>query len=106
MLTPELRDLIENELRRMLIQNHPNFTDWYASLAAHSQLVIDGILEEDVTSELILFSQEAPEFESATFQFLSIIGGGNPNPADSSALTNSALADILLEVREFGTAQE
>lgn len=106
MLTPELRDLIENELRRMLIQNHPNFTDWYASLGAHSQLVIDGILEEDVTPELILFSQEAPEHEWDMFQFLSIIGGGNPNPAGSSALTNFALADILLEVREFGTAQE
>ena len=106
MPTPELRDLIENELRRVLIQNHPSFESWYASLGAHAQQVVDGILEEDVTPELILFSQQAPQHEWDTFQFLSIIAGGNPNPAISPALTNFALGDILIEVREFGMTHE
>ena len=106
MPTPELRDLIENELRRVVIRNHPSFAGWYASLGSHAQHVIDTILEEDVTAELILFSQEAPEHEWDEFQFLSIIGGGNPNPATSPALTNFALGDILQELREFGNAQE
>ena len=101
MSTPELRDAFENELRRVLIQNHPNFPEWYSTLGAHARHVIDDILEEDVTPELIAFSQQAPEEEWNSFQFLAVIAGGNPNPNVALALTNFALGDILIEVREF-----
>lgn len=106
MPTPELRDIIENELRRVLIQNHPNFAEWYALLGSHGQQVVDNILEEDVKAELIRFAQESPDEEWNDFQFLRMIGGGNPNPAISSTLTNFVLGDILDEVRKFGKAQD
>lgn len=102
MSTPDLRDAFENELRRVLIQNHPNFSEWYQSLGIHARQVIDNILEEDVTPELIVFSQQAPAEEWNAFQFLSVIAGGNPHPNVALALTNFALGDILTEVREFG----
>jgi hypothetical protein len=102
MSTPELRDAFNNELRRVLIQNHPNFSEWYKKLGLHARQVIDNILEEDVTGELITFSQQAPEEEWAAAQFLAVIAGGDPNPNVALALTNFALGDILLGVREFG----
>lgn len=102
MSTPELRDTFDNELRRVLIQNHPNFANWYGKLGPHARQVLDNILEEDVTPELISFSQESPAEEWEAFQFLAVIAGGNPNPSVALALTNFALLDILGEVREFG----
>ena len=105
MPTPELRDLIQNEFRRVLIQNHPNFANWYSSLRLHGKRIIDGILEEDVTPELILFAQEAPIDEWDAFTFLRMIGDGNPNPAIASALTNLTLGYILDEVRGFGNTE-
>jgi len=101
MSTPELRDIIENELRRVLIQNHPSFADWYVMLGSHGQEVVENILKEDVTAELIHFAQESPDEEWNDFQFLRMIGGGNPNPAIASTLTNFVLGDILDEVRKF-----
>lgn len=102
MTEPELRDLIQNEISRVLIQNHPNFSIWFSALGPHGQQVIQNILDEDVTPELILFAQEAPEEEWDEYIFLRMIGGGNPNPAVSSVLTNLALGDILRDVRELG----
>jgi hypothetical protein len=101
MSTPDLRDAFENELRRVLIQNHTHFPDWYSTLGAHARQVVDNILEEDITPELIAFAQESPEEEWNTFQFLVMIAGGNPSPNVALALTNFALGDILTEVREF-----
>jgi hypothetical protein len=101
MSTPDLRDAFENELRRVLIQNHPNFPEWYSTLGSHGRQVVDNILEEDVTPKLIAFSQQASEEEWSAFQFLAVIAGGNPNPNVALALTNFALGDILIEVREF-----
>jgi hypothetical protein len=105
MSTPELRDAFDNELRRVLIQNHPHFASWYGQLGSHARQVLDNILEADVTPELITFSQEAPAEEWEACQFLSVIGGGNPNPSVALALTNFALMDILIEVREFGSQE-
>ncbi len=101
MSTPNLRDAFENELRRVLIQNHANFPDWYSTLGPHARQVVDNLLEEDVTPELIAFSQTAPEEEWSVFQFLVMIAGGNPSPNQALSLTNFALGDILVEVREF-----
>ncbi len=106
MPTPELRDLIQNEFRRVLIQNHPDFGRWHSSLGLHAKQVIDRILEEDVTPELILFAQRAPDDEWAVFTFLRMIGGGNPNSAIASVLTNFTLGYILDEVRGFGNSHE
>lgn len=105
MSTPELRDTFDNELRRVLIQDHPNFAGWYGQLGPHARQVLDNILEEDVTPELIAFSQEAPQEEWQAFQFLAVIAGGNPNPSVALALTNFALLDILVEVRAYAQDQ-
>ena len=64
--------------------------------------ILDFILQEDLTPEYILLAQDAPEEEKDEYQFLLIIAGGNPNPGIMAALTNFTLADIFLEVREFG----
>jgi len=106
MSTPDVRDTIENELRRVLIQNHPNYASWYGALTPRSQQVVDILLEEDVTPELINRSQEIAGEESDAFQFIHILAGGNPSPNVVLALTNFALGDILVAVREFGNPQE
>lgn len=106
MSTPDVKDAVENELRRILIQNHPNFALWSSTLGPHARQVLDAILEEDVNPELIIFSQEAPEEEWNETQFLRVIGGGNPNPSVALTLTNFSLGDILWAVREFGKADE
>lgn len=106
MPTPELRDIIENELRRVLIQNHPNFAAWHALLGSHGQEVVDNILEDDVTAELIRFAQESPDEEWNDFQFLRMTGAGNPDSAITSTLTNSVLGGILDEVRKFEKTQD
>lgn len=102
MSTPDLRDAFENELRRVLIQNHPNYASWYETLTPRARDAIDTLMEDDVTPELIHFSQEVVEQESNTFQFIHILAGGNPSPSVVLALTNFALGDILQEIREFG----
>ena len=106
MSTPDLRDAFENELRRVLIQNHPNFVPWYETLSVRTREIVDGILHDDVSPELISFSQQIVEEERDAVQFLYVLAGGNPNPSVALALTNFALGDILIEVREFGTQQE
>jgi hypothetical protein len=98
----DLRDLIDNEIKRVKIKNHPNYSAWYAALKPYARQIIDFILEEDLTPEYIIFAQEAPEEEQEEYQFLLIIAGGNPSPALMTALTNFTLGDVLLEVREFG----
>ena len=99
----DLRDLIDNEFKRVKIQNHPNYSAWYEALKPYARQIIDFILQEDLTPEYIIFAQDAPEEEQEEYQFLLIIAGGNPNPALMPALTNFTLGDVLLELREFGT---
>jgi len=98
----DLRDLIDNEFKRVKIQNHLNYSPWYATLMPHARQVVDFILEEDVTPEFILFAQDAPEDEKDEYQFLLIIAGGNPDPSNMPGLTNFTLGDILIEVQDFG----
>jgi hypothetical protein len=106
MSTPDLKDAFENELRRVLIQNHPNYPSWYERLTPRAREVVDVIIKEDVTPELIQFSQEVVEEDSGTFQFMFILAGGDPSPNVVLALTNFALGDILQNVRAFEQPQE
>jgi hypothetical protein len=98
----DLKDLIDNEVKRVKIQNHSNYGAWHTALKPYARQIIDFILEEDLTPEYIMFAQDAPEDEQEEYRFLIIIAGGNPDPAVMPALTNFVLADILLEIREFG----
>jgi hypothetical protein len=98
----DIRNGIDNEFRRVQIQNHANYSNWYASLPAYARQIIDLLLYEDLTPEVIEFAQNAPDEEYDVYQFISIIAGGNPNPANMPSLTNFTLIDIHLEVREFG----
>ena len=102
MKSPDIRDGIENEFRRVQIQNHSSYSAWHAALGPYGRQIIDFILEEDLTPEKIVFARGAPEEERDAYQFIPIIAGGNPGPANMPALTNLALTDILIEVRQFG----
>ena len=106
MKSPDIRDGIENELLRVQIQNHPNYSAWYSALMHYARQIIDFILEEDLTPEHIIFAQNAPEEEWHEHQFLPVIAGGNPAPSNMLALTNFTLGDILLDVRDFGKEPE
>lgn len=97
----DLRDLIDNELKRVKIQNHPHYAGWYKTLQPYSRQIIDFILEEDLTPEYIIFAQDAPLDEQLRYSFLSTIAAGHPNPSSMPGLTNFTLADILLEVQNF-----
>ena len=68
--------------------------------------LLDTILEEHVTPELITFSQEAPEEEWNTSQFLCVIAAGNPSPHVAPVLNNSVPGDILAEGREFDHSEK
>lgn len=103
---PELRDMIDSELRRIQIQNHVNFPAWHAALKPYARQVVDTILEEDVTPSLILYAQAAPDDETDEFDFLLVVGGGNPSPAVQAALTNYSLMDILISVENFHKPRE
>lgn len=98
----DIKDSIDNEFKRVKIQNHPNYSGWYASLKRHAKEVIDYLLEHDVTPGLILFAQEAPAEEWEEFGFLRVIGEGSPAPFSLPGLTNFTLGDILYDLREFG----
>ena len=98
----DIQDGIQNELRRVQIQNHRNFPGWHAALQPYARQIIDFILEEDLTPESIIFARDAPEEEWEEYQFISIIAGGNPRPSNMPALTNFTLGAILVEVEDFG----
>lgn len=93
---------IDNELRRVQIQNHPNYSDWLASLPTHSRQVFEKVLKDDVTPELILLAKQAPDEQWEGFEFLRVIGGGNPSQAVQIDLTNVTLLDILESLDTFG----
>jgi hypothetical protein len=101
-----IHDGIDSELKRVQIKNHPNFPEWYATLKPHARQAIDLVLEDNVTPELISFVQDVPEDEWDEFQFLGVIGGGNPDPKVQAALTNFSLGDILISVEDFGKMDE
>jgi len=103
--SPDIRDWVDNEVKRVKIQNHRDYSAWYTSLSPHAKQVIDIILEEDVTPELITFAQDAPSEDWAQYQFLRVIGGGNPDPDISVVLTNFSLGDILYHVEMFSKKQ-
>ena len=101
MTSSDIRDGIENELRRVQIQNHAHYSAWYSALMPYARQIIDFILEEDLTPDSIIFAQDAPEEEWEKYQFISIIAGGNPRLSNMPGLTNFTLGDILLEVEDF-----
>ena len=99
-------NLIDNEVKRVQIQNHVHFSAWLESLKPHARFVVEKVLEDDVTPELIFFAQDAPEAEWDEFDILRIIGGGNSDPSVALSLTNVAPGDMLYEVMNFGKEKE
>jgi hypothetical protein len=101
-LDSDKRDLIDNEILRLRIKHHPNFSIWYDSLPPHAKQVFDRLIDEDVTPELIELSQAAPEHEWDNVEFLRVIGGGNADLSVALALTNFTLGDILCDIENQG----
>ena len=56
---------------------------------------------EELTPADILLAQDATEEEWSAYHFFIVIANGNPDPDNMPALTNVALRDVLLEIREF-----
>jgi hypothetical protein len=98
----DLKDLIDNEFKRVKIENHENYTRWYATLKPYSRQIVDFILEQDLTPEYIIFARDAPVDEQQQFPFLSIIAAGSHDPSSMPSLTNFTLGDILLEIQNLG----
>ncbi|HLO30855.1 MAG TPA: hypothetical protein VK249_17045 [Anaerolineales bacterium] len=96
-----LRDVIDNEFKRVKIQNHPNYSTWYASLNTYAQLVVESILEEDVSLDIISFAQESPSDELEDYEFLSFLVQSDPSPDNMLSLTNNALEYILYDLIKF-----
>jgi hypothetical protein len=87
--------LIENEIVRLKIREHPNFAAGREKLPPYARQIFDTLLEEEVTPELIELCQEAPDEEWQQVFFMGVLGGGNPNPYVARMLTNLVLRDML-----------
>ena len=96
-----IRDVIDNEFKRIKIQNHPNYSEWYGSLSTYAQLVVESVLEEDISPDVISFAQESPINELDDYEFLKVIADCNPAPGKMISLTNMALESILEDLLNY-----
>lgn len=94
------RSLVTNEILRLKIREHPKFPAWLAALPEHTQEVVERLLDEQVTGELIELAQAAPDEEWERFQFLRMLGGGNPDPMVTHLLTRLVLMEISLRLEQ------
>jgi len=101
MSTINIKNYIDNEFKRVLIQNHPHYPAWFAGLSPLAKQMITVLMEEELTPADILLAHDASEEEWNTYSFFKVIANGNPDPDIMPALTNFTLRDVLLEVREF-----
>jgi hypothetical protein len=97
----QIRDAIDNEFKRVKIQNHPKYSEWYGSLSTYAQLVVESILEEDVSPDVISFAQDSPHGELEDYPFLRVIAECDPTPFNLLGLTNISLQYILEDLLEF-----
>jgi len=96
-----LKDLIDNEFKRVRIQNHQDYLEWYASLSTYAKLIVESILEEDVSSEMTSFAQDSPRDELDNYEFMRVIAEMDPIPSNLLGLTNVTLEYILYDLSEF-----
>lgn len=101
MSTTDIKNNIDSEFKRVLIQNHPHYLAWFAALPPLARQMITTLMEEELTPADILLAQDASETEWNTYSFFKVIANGNPNLDNMPALTNFALRDVLSEVRGF-----
>ena len=101
MSTTDIKNNIDSEFKRVLIQNHPHYLEWFAALPPLARQIITTLMEEELTVADILLAQDAAEEEWSAYPFFIVIASGNPDSDNMPALTNLALRDVLLEVREF-----
>ncbi len=99
----DVRDWMNNELKRVKILGHPNYETWYASLPEYTRMVVDRLMEEDATAEMIELAQDAPDEEWNAVLFLRALGGGNPEPHITLALTDFVLNEIWGDVLELAS---
>jgi hypothetical protein len=97
---PPAKDAHAETRRR--IQEHPNFGAWYQSLSEESRTAFELLFLTDVTPELILFARQLPEAELWQPVFLRVISKGNPEPFESSLLTQHALLTVIADIEAFG----
>jgi hypothetical protein len=97
----QIRDIIDNEFKRIKIQKHPNYAGWYSSLSTYAQLVVESVLEEDISPDVISFAQDSPSDELEDYEFLRVIADSNPGPGKMIGLTNTALEYILYDLIDF-----
>jgi hypothetical protein len=97
-------DSIVNELNQIFrtsIEQHADFLVMYGSLSAQSRNIVNALLEDDVTPELIRAAHLATPEEFSRYTFLRALDGGNPNPEIAPDLTNVVLGCLLEGLGEF-----
>jgi len=79
---------------RVAVTDHPRFNAWYGGLSAHTQKIVDDILDHNATPEMIYAAQECPEEEYEVNIFIRALAGGNTDPRVAEHLTHYVLHAI------------
>lgn len=80
---------------RSQIKEHPDFKDWIASLPSYTRGILDEMLVNKVTRDLIIAADRAPEEEYQRYAFLRALGNGTSDPTLAGEMTETALEIAL-----------
>ena len=80
MSTTDIKNNIDSEFKRALIQNHPHYPVWFAALPPLARQIITTLMGEELTPADILLAQDATEEEWSAYHFFIVIANGNPDP--------------------------
>lgn len=94
----QIKDAIDNEFKRVKIQNHPEYSEWFDSLRSYAKLIVESILQEDLSPEVISLAQESPSDELEEYEFLGVIAAMELAHSDMLSLTNTALESMLSDL--------
>ena len=95
-----------NQIFRTSIEQHADYLVMYGSLSAQSRNIVNALLEDDVTPELIRAAHLATPEEFSRYTFLRALDGGNPSPEVALELTNVVLGCLLEGLGEFWEYEE
>lgn len=84
-----------------MIQEHPNYKGWYASLPPHTRGIVDHLLVNTVTHELIIAADDSSEEEWNAYTFLRALGAGTTDPTLANELTDTVLSLIPWDLMHF-----
>jgi hypothetical protein len=95
-----------NQIFRTSIEQHDNYLVMYGILSAQTKNIVNALLADDVTPELIRTAHLATPEEFSRYTFLRVLDGGNPSPAATVQLTNIVLEYLLAGLDDFWEYEE